>query len=201
MLPHRGRRWLYPHARLVRPVYVLPCATSRGAVGMPVRARHIACLAVPPLLTVSAMHEMRDKEGLVSGFVPAVLATPCLKKPGDPATLTMHDALSRGPAIVADVGCGSGNVVMALAEAYPHARFIGIDIQADSVAAANAEAARYGLDRGSVNGAYRSSSLVAIGCAWQAWVDQRQVPVSGCGNPGYVVESSCHCYPRAGERC
>lgn len=87
------------------------------------------------------MHQHRDKETL-AGFVPSVPAPPCLRNAGDEAGLNMHDALTRGPAIVADVGCGEGSVIMALAETYPKARFIGIDIQESSVAVANAEAAR-----------------------------------------------------------
>ena len=113
---------------------------------------------------VSLMHERRDKKTVVVEFVPTVLAPPCLKKPDDAATMTMHDALSRGPAVVADVGCGSGGAIMALAEAYPNARFIGIDIQAEAVAAATAKAARYGCGGLHVGctGSQRLNSIVAV---------------------------------------
>ncbi|MFD6090533.1 class I SAM-dependent methyltransferase [Oerskovia sp. NPDC060338] len=55
----------------------------------------------------------------------------------------LHAILSRPAARVADVGCGAGWSTVALARAYPQARFDGYDVDAPSVdmARANAEAA------------------------------------------------------------
>jgi len=55
----------------------------------------------------------------------------------------LHAILSRPTARVADVGCGAGWSTVALARAYPQARFDGYDIDGPSVemARANAEAA------------------------------------------------------------
>ncbi|KAJ3103411.1 hypothetical protein HDU97_010157 [Phlyctochytrium planicorne] len=46
------------------------------------------------------------------------------------------ETLQRPGAIVADVGCGSGNVLLALAKKYPACRFYGYDVDAKSIAAA-----------------------------------------------------------------
>ena len=46
---------------------------------------------------------------------------------------------------VLDVGCGSGQALMLLAEHFPQSRFCGRDFSAEAVAAANAEASRRGL--------------------------------------------------------
>ncbi|TYQ09121.1 UNVERIFIED_ORG: methyltransferase family protein [Gordonia westfalica J30] len=55
----------------------------------------------------------------------------------------LHELLSRPGAQVLDIGCGAGYSTIALARAYPDARLIGLDIDADSVQMAqrNAEAA------------------------------------------------------------
>jgi uncharacterized damage-inducible protein DinB len=46
---------------------------------------------------------------------------------------------------VLDAGCGSGRIVNRLAELYPKSRFTGIDLSAEAIAIARAEAARKGL--------------------------------------------------------
>jgi 2-polyprenyl-3-methyl-5-hydroxy-6-metoxy-1,4-benzoquinol methylase len=46
---------------------------------------------------------------------------------------------------VLEVGCGTGNLLVQLAKAFPKARVIGVDIEADSLAAARAKLAHAGL--------------------------------------------------------
>lgn len=47
---------------------------------------------------------------------------------------------------VLDVGCGSGLAMCEMAQAFPASRFMGVDICADAIAAARAEAERRGLN-------------------------------------------------------
>lgn len=53
---------------------------------------------------------------------------------------TMPDVVDRlrAGATVADIGCGSGAAVAAIADAYPQTRVVGFDISADSIARARA---------------------------------------------------------------
>jgi SAM-dependent methyltransferase len=46
---------------------------------------------------------------------------------------------------VLEVGCGTGNLLMQLAKAFPRARVVGVDIEADSLAAARAKIEKAGL--------------------------------------------------------
>ncbi len=46
---------------------------------------------------------------------------------------------------VADVGCGSGHAINALARRFPHSRFVGYEISKEGIAAGRAEAERLGL--------------------------------------------------------
>jgi SAM-dependent methyltransferase len=46
---------------------------------------------------------------------------------------------------VADVGCGRGHAVNLMARAFPRSRFVGLDISAEAIAAARAEADAWGL--------------------------------------------------------
>ena len=46
---------------------------------------------------------------------------------------------------VLDVGCGEGVAVRMMAERFPHSRFVGLDMAAEAIAAARAEAGRAGL--------------------------------------------------------
>lgn len=46
---------------------------------------------------------------------------------------------------VLDVGCGSGRAMLLLARRFPRSRFTGVDLSAQGIAAARAEAAREGL--------------------------------------------------------
>jgi len=67
------------------------------------------------------------------------------RTPPPPSTAshaTMHAALSSGGCHVADIGCGGGVGVHVLASAFPSSSFLGVDIQADAVADAAAEAKR-----------------------------------------------------------
>ncbi|MEZ0448662.1 class I SAM-dependent methyltransferase [Cellulomonas sp. ICMP 17802] len=61
-----------------------------------------------------------------------------------PTLPALHAAL-RGPALVADVGCGEGWSSIGLATAFPSARFEGFDVDEPSVAAARRHAAASGL--------------------------------------------------------
>ncbi len=47
---------------------------------------------------------------------------------------------------VLDVGCGAGRAMITLAKRYPNSRFAGYDFSEEVIAAANAEAAKLGLD-------------------------------------------------------
>ncbi len=62
---------------------------------------------------------------------------------------SMPDVIERldadPPARVLDLGCGEGTSTLALAAAYPRIRIVGVDLDARSIASAQAEAARVGL--------------------------------------------------------
>jgi SAM-dependent methyltransferase len=74
--------------------------------------------------------------------------------PGELAAVPhLHEILSRPGALVADVGCGFGWSTIALARAYPQARFVGVDVDAPSVEAARVNA----LDAGTVNATFETS--------------------------------------------
>ncbi len=60
-------------------------------------------------------------------------------------TMPTVDARLRAGGSVADVGCGNGQALIILAEAYPEATFVGYDNFAPAIAAANANAAKAGL--------------------------------------------------------
>ena len=63
-----------------------------------------------------------------------------------PAIPELDERLRSSPAaVVADIGCGEGWSTIALARAYPEARFIGIDLDEPSIAAARAHAERGGV--------------------------------------------------------
>jgi SAM-dependent methyltransferase len=63
---------------------------------------------------------------------------------------SMPDVIERldgdPPARVLDLGCGEGTSTLALAAAYPRIRVVGVDLDAPSIAAAQAAAAQVGLD-------------------------------------------------------
>jgi 2-polyprenyl-3-methyl-5-hydroxy-6-metoxy-1,4-benzoquinol methylase len=61
-----------------------------------------------------------------------------------PAMPDVHMLLQRG-ADVADIGCGRGQALIRLAQAYPAGRYVGYDIHADSIAAARASADAAGV--------------------------------------------------------
>jgi SAM-dependent methyltransferase len=58
-----------------------------------------------------------------------------------PGVPDVHDRLQAGGALVADIGCGEGWSTVALAKAYPAARFVGVDLDAPSLEAARRHAA------------------------------------------------------------
>lgn len=55
------------------------------------------------------------------------------------------DARLRAGGAVADVGCGNGQALIILAQAYPEATFVGYDNYPPAIAAANANAAKAGV--------------------------------------------------------
>lgn len=63
-----------------------------------------------------------------------------------PRVSDVHARLQAGGARMADIGCGEGWSTIALALAYPHAAFVGIDIDAPSLEAARGHAAGAGVD-------------------------------------------------------
>ena len=92
-----------------------------------------------PYAAYDRFHEVMAEESdqtvvafLVESILPLVPGLPC--------------ALGRGVDVL-DVGCGSGRALNRMAAAFPRSRFLGVDLSADAVAAARAEAA----DRGHRN--------------------------------------------------
>jgi 2-polyprenyl-3-methyl-5-hydroxy-6-metoxy-1,4-benzoquinol methylase len=61
-----------------------------------------------------------------------------------PAVPHLHEHLLRGME-VAEVGCGAGQCIVPLAEAYPHSRFFGYDIDPSSIERARNKASRAGI--------------------------------------------------------
>jgi 2-polyprenyl-3-methyl-5-hydroxy-6-metoxy-1,4-benzoquinol methylase len=61
-----------------------------------------------------------------------------------PAMPDVHAKLQRG-ADVADVGCGHGRALIALAQTYPAGRYVGYDIHPESIAVARANAEAAGV--------------------------------------------------------
>lgn len=92
---------------------------------------------VPYSAFVPEVHDVMDalwgpvyRDLLVPEIVPLA--------PGLPERLT-------GGVRVADVACGTGNAVLALAAAYPASTFVGYDLDADAIARARAEASARGF--------------------------------------------------------
>jgi ubiquinone/menaquinone biosynthesis C-methylase UbiE len=56
----------------------------------------------------------------------------------------LADRLARGIRML-DVGCGSGRIIIRLAELYPKSRFLGLDFSGEAIGMARAEAAARGL--------------------------------------------------------
>ena len=56
----------------------------------------------------------------------------------------LADGLARG-IFMLDVGCGSGRIIIRLAELYPKSRFLGLDFSGEAIGMARAEAAARGL--------------------------------------------------------
>lgn len=61
-----------------------------------------------------------------------------------PLVPEMATRLARGIQVL-DVGCGRGRVLLRLAELFPASRFVGVDLSAEAVAGARAEAGARGL--------------------------------------------------------
>ena len=61
-----------------------------------------------------------------------------------PLAAGLLQALGRGIDAL-DVGCGSGRALCTLAAAFPRSRFVGLDLSAEAIGAARAEAAERGL--------------------------------------------------------
>jgi len=62
-----------------------------------------------------------------------------------PLATGLPERLAAGIDVV-DVGCGRGRALVLMAEAYPKSRFVGLDLSADAIATARAEAEQKGLD-------------------------------------------------------
>jgi ubiquinone/menaquinone biosynthesis C-methylase UbiE len=61
-----------------------------------------------------------------------------------PLVLGLSDQLAMGIRVL-DVGCGSGRIMMRLAELYPNSRFTGIDLSPEAIGTARGEAVQKGL--------------------------------------------------------
>ena len=57
----------------------------------------------------------------------------------------LGEKLARGGAVL-EVGCGAGNHLMQLANAFPNARIVGVDIDTDSLKVARAKLSKAGVD-------------------------------------------------------
>lgn len=83
-----------------------------------------------------------EKEWMDSGNYSADQYADCLEKldrigcllGGDRATFRAFRALKRPPCSILDVGCGGGLFTMKLAQRYPQARVVGIDIAPEAIA-------------------------------------------------------------------
>jgi 2-polyprenyl-3-methyl-5-hydroxy-6-metoxy-1,4-benzoquinol methylase len=69
---------------------------------------------------------------------------------------------------ILEVGCGTGNLLLGLAKAFPKARVLGVDIEADSLASARKKIAAAGLEsrvearQGTVGAAVQTGSVDAV---------------------------------------
>jgi len=61
-----------------------------------------------------------------------------------PLVPELAERLARGIRVL-DVGCGGGRILLRLAEAYPHSRFVGMDLSPQAIQAARDEALEKGL--------------------------------------------------------
>ena len=75
--------------------------------------------------------------------------------------------LEAGGALL-EVGCGTGNLLLQLAKAFPKARVMGVDIEADSLAAARAKIAGAACRNGSRRGREPSRPPCSR-AAWTRW--------------------------------
>jgi 2-polyprenyl-3-methyl-5-hydroxy-6-metoxy-1,4-benzoquinol methylase len=90
-----------------------------------------------PYSAYDRFHEVMAEESDQS--VVAVLVERIL-----PLVPGLPQALGRGLDVL-DVGCGSGRALCRMAASYPRSRLVGLDLSAEAIAAARAEAAERGL--------------------------------------------------------
>jgi SAM-dependent methyltransferase len=102
------------------------CFARGGGVPHATLAPHFEAAGTRPGETWRRIYD----DHLVSGFLGAV--------PG------LDSRLAAG-ALVLDLGCGTGHAVNVAARAFPRSQFLGVDIDARVIAAAEAERARLGL--------------------------------------------------------
>ncbi|MBW3602781.1 MAG: class I SAM-dependent methyltransferase [Actinobacteria bacterium] len=89
-------------------------------------------------------HQRSAEHWLGMDLVTRAEVVPALVSAWIPALDGVEDRL-RGGATVADIGCGYGAALIALAEAYPRSRFIGFDYHDGSIASARKAAAAAGV--------------------------------------------------------
>jgi 2-polyprenyl-3-methyl-5-hydroxy-6-metoxy-1,4-benzoquinol methylase len=90
-----------------------------------------------PYSAYPRFHEVMAEESqqtVVDGLVPHIL----------PLVPELVNRLEGGIGVL-DIACGSGRAMLALAQAFPRSYFTGIDMSADAVAAAEAQASRQAL--------------------------------------------------------
>jgi SAM-dependent methyltransferase len=90
-------------------------------------------------LTAYHDHFWRGTERLSAGWFNNLLVPVWL-----PAMPEVRAKLAQGAA-VADIGCGHGRALIALAGAYPNAHYVGYDVHAPSIATARARAVEAGV--------------------------------------------------------
>ncbi len=94
------------------------------------------------MITWNYCRRSLEREWMDSGNYSASQYVDCLEKldrvgrflGGDKATFRAFDSLDRAPCSILDVGCGGGLFTIKLAQRYPSARVVGVDIAPEAIA-------------------------------------------------------------------
>lgn len=139
-LPAEHARWLTraagPNNLAFEPGYLVGAAYVQDQV--------INCFYNGGGVPYSAFPNFQELmfEGSAAGYDKNLIQTTLPLIPG------IMEELRRG-IDVADIGCGSGHAINLMAQAFPNSRFVGYDFSGAGIAAAQAEAARWGLTNAS----------------------------------------------------
>ena len=105
---------------------------------------------------MAQLADAKHRQTLVDSFLPSV------------AKGKIFDSLRSGIQ-VCDVGCGRGTAVLLMAQAFPASRFMGLDLDAQVTASAQAEAQKLGLEN--VRFVQQDAAAVEEVCGWQDLFD------------------------------